>query len=67
MKSDSESLAPGEKLGELYVSVSERCCSAITRLEIRYFVLARIPNVLSMGTYRSQDGIHEFVEVAGTH
>lgn len=37
MNSDSESLAPGENQGELYVSVSARCCSAMTLREILWW------------------------------
>ena len=75
MNSDSESLAPGENQGAWKVSVRARCCSAITRREMR------CRGEISYGpghsrasqkrivlvAYRSQDGVHEFVQFVVIH
>lgn len=91
-KSDSETLAPGEKEGELKVSVRERCCSAMTRREMRCWIPISISlydqhmavfrgsrtgtvswtqrgktGMRETATYRSENGVHEFVEILGVH
>lgn len=68
MNSDSDSLAPGENQGELKVSVRARCCSAMTRREMRCGGVSKTVTVVYWcrdRTYRTQNGVHELVERLG--
>ena len=69
MNSDSESLAPGENQGELNVSVRARCCSAITRREIRWHEVSKgsMTGPRNAGTDRSKNGVHKLVKDLGVH
>ena len=69
---DSRSiLASGKCQGELKVSVRARCCSAMTRREMRYekhgVRIQYSPGNQKDGMYRSQQSVHEFVHLCGTH
>ena len=60
----------GKCQGELKVSVRARCCSAMTRLEMR---CARIRHMMGLRVhkgqmaYRSQHGVHKFICLVGLH
>lgn len=73
MNSLSECGAPGWNQSAWNVSVSARCCSAITRRDMRCVspspagVSESVPCSRLETTYRSEQGAHESVELLGGH
>lgn len=59
--------ASGKCQGELYVSVNARCCSAMTRREIRWQILAMDLELLVRGLYCAKYGVHKFIHIVGFH